>query len=45
MEQNVGHYDTVAKPAGILQDPDPSVVAPSTSHSPIGDPADHVEVG
>jgi hypothetical protein len=45
VEQNVGHDDTVPKPAGTLQDPGPSVVAPSIPHSPIGVPPDHVGVG
>jgi hypothetical protein len=44
VEQNVGH-DTVPKPAGTLQDPGPSVVAPSILHSPIRIPPDHVGVG
>ena len=45
LEQNVGHDDTVPKPIGTLQDPRPSVVAPSILHSPIGIPPDHVGVG
>jgi hypothetical protein len=45
VEQNVGHDDTVSKPAGTLQDPGPSVAALSTLHSPVGIPPDHVGVG
>jgi hypothetical protein len=45
VEQNVGHDNTVSKPAGTLQDPGPSVAAPSTSHSPVGVPPSHVGVG
>jgi hypothetical protein len=45
VEQNVGHDDMVPKPAGTLQDPSPSVAAPSTPHSPIGVPPNHVGVG
>jgi hypothetical protein len=36
IEQNISHDNTVSKPAGILQDPDPSIATPSTPHSPIG---------
>jgi hypothetical protein len=42
---NVGHDDTVPKPAGTLQDLGPSVAAPSIPHSPIGVPPNHVGVG
>jgi hypothetical protein len=45
VEQNVGHDDTVPKPAGTLQDPGPSVAAPSIPHFLIGVPPDHVDVG
>jgi hypothetical protein len=45
VEQNVGHDDTVSKPAGTVRDLGPSVVASSTLHSPIGIPPDHVGVG
>jgi hypothetical protein len=45
VEQNVGHDDTVPKPAGTIQDPSPSVAAPSIPHSPVGVPPDHVGVG
>jgi hypothetical protein len=45
VEQNVGHDDTVPKPAGTLQDPGPSVVVPSIPHSPVGVLLDHVRVG
>jgi hypothetical protein len=45
VEQNVGHDDTVPKPAGTLQDPGPSVAALSIPHSPIGVPPNHVGVG
>jgi hypothetical protein len=45
VEQNVGHDDTVPKPAGTLQDPGLSVAALSIPHSPIGVPPDHVGVG
>jgi hypothetical protein len=40
VEQNVGHNNTIPKPAGILQDPGPSVL-----HSLVGVPPDHVDVG
>jgi hypothetical protein len=45
MEYNVGHDDTVPKPAGTLQDRGPSVAAPSIPHSLIGVPPDYVGVG
>jgi hypothetical protein len=45
MEQNVGHVDMVPKSAGTLQDPGPSIAAPSIPHSPIGVPPNHVGVG
>jgi hypothetical protein len=45
VEQNVGHDNTVPKPAGTLQDPGLSVVPPSIPHSPIGVLLDHVGVG
>ena len=45
VEQNIGHNDTVSKPPWTLQDLGPSVAAPSTSHSPVGVPPDHVGVG
>jgi hypothetical protein len=45
VEQNVGHDDTVSKPAGTLQDLGPSIATPSTLHSPVGVPPDHVGVG
>jgi hypothetical protein len=45
VEQNVGHNDTVSKPAGTLQDPGPSIVASNTSHSLVGVPPNHVGVG
>jgi hypothetical protein len=45
VEQNVGHNDTVPKPTGTLQDPGPSIAAPSILHSPVGVPPDHVGVG
>jgi hypothetical protein len=45
VEQNVGHDDTIPKPAGTLQDPGLSIVAPSIPHSPIGVPPGHVGVG
>jgi hypothetical protein len=45
VEQNVGHDDTVSKLVGTLQDPGLSVAAPSTSHSPVDIPPNHVGVG
>jgi hypothetical protein len=45
VEQNVGHDNTVLKPVGTLQDPGPSVAAPSIPHSPVGIPPDHVRMG
>ena len=44
VEQNVGHDNTIPKSARTLQDPGPSVAAPSISHFPIGVPLDHVGV-
>jgi hypothetical protein len=41
VEQNVGHDDTVSKPAGTLQDPGPSVATLSTLHSLVNVPPDH----
>jgi hypothetical protein len=45
VKQNVGHDDTVPKPAGTLQDPGLSVVAPSIPYYPVDVPLDHVGVG
>jgi hypothetical protein len=45
VEQNVSHDNTVSKPAGILEDPGLSVAAPTTPHSPMGVPLDHIGVG
>jgi NifU-like protein involved in Fe-S cluster formation len=45
VEKNIGRDDTVSKLAGTLQDPCPSIAAPSTLHSPVGIPPDYVGVG
>ena len=45
VEQNIGHDNTASKPVGTLQDPDLSIVAPSTLHSSIGILIDHVGEG
>jgi hypothetical protein len=45
VEQNVGHDNTVPKPVGTLQDPGPSVAAPSIPHFPVGVSLDQVGVG
>jgi hypothetical protein len=45
VKQNVSHDDMISKPAGTLQDLGPSIAAPSTPHSPIDVPPDHVGVG